>query len=245
MAGSPQHRQQSRPNFRARQLGTLLLLVALLAMAVFVGARALGHASPTSTTTTSTTTTLPPTTTTTVDPGGLPQTLALPPSSNASLEARLMPLWHAIQSDNLGLAQSVFFPESAYVSMKTGQIPNPQSDYALRLLAFLKLDLATYHQALGTAPMSVPLLEVLGQPSNSTLIQPNTCENNVAYWYQPRLRLVYRIGGEIHSFGIASVISWRGVWYVIHLGPNPRPYDVGTLDLPAVGTGAPGPPGGC
>jgi hypothetical protein len=49
----------------------------------------------------------------------------------------------------------------------------------------------------------------------------------------------------VRSFGVASLISWRGLWYVVHLGPNPRPSDVGTVDQPAIGPGSPGPGGGC
>ncbi len=247
MANQPQHRRRNEPNFRARQIGTLLLLLALVAMLIFVGTKMLGgHASTTTTVAPTTTTTVAPTTTTTTtDPGTQPQTAAAPPSSNAALQARLMPLWKAIQGDNVALAESVFFPESAYVIMKTGQIPYPQSDYQYRLIAFLKLDLATYHDALGSSPASVPLVETIGQPAYSTWILPNTCENNVGYWHLPGVRLVYRLNGQVRSFGVASLISWRGVWYVVHLGPNPCPVNVGTLDNPAVGPGTPGPPGGC
>jgi hypothetical protein len=247
VAHQPQHRKRTEPNFRARQIGTLLLLLALIAMLIFVGTKMFGgHASATTTSAPSTTTTVASTTTTTTtDPGTQPQTAAVPPSSNAALHARLMPLWQAIQSGNVTEAESVFFPESAYLSMKTGQIPYPQSDYEYRLVAFLKLDLATYHEALGSSPATVPLLETIGQPAYSTWILRNTCENNVGYWHLPGVRLVYRLNGQVRSFGIASLISWRGVWYVVHLGPNPRPVNIGTLDNPAVGPGTSGPPGGC
>ena len=41
------------------------------------------------------------------------------------------------------------------------------------------------------------------------------------------------------------MISWRGEWYVVHLGPNPRPTNTGTVDMPALGPGTPGSAGGC
>jgi hypothetical protein len=248
MPGSPQHRKPADSSTRARQVGILILLLALIAMAVFVGTKVLTHPGSTNTTTSIaplSTTTRVSTTTTTIDPATLPQTDAEPPSSNEALEVRLAPLWRAIQSGNLALAQSVFFPESAYLSMKKGRISDPTRDYSSRLFAFLKLDLATYHQALGATPRSAALIETLGQASYSTWIQPSACENNVGYWHLPGVRLVYRLGGQVRSFGVASLISWRGTWYVVHLGPNPRPYDVGTLDEPSRGPGIPGPPGGC
>lgn len=33
-----------------------------------------------------------------------------------------------------------------------------------------------------------------------------------------RTTKVYRTGAQVSSFGIASLISWRGTWYVMHLG---------------------------
>ena len=200
-------------------------------------------ASPTTTSTTvvPTTTALP----TTTDPGQLPQTAALPPWSSAALAARLAPLWQGIQADALGAARQVFFPRSAYLSMKAQTLADPSGDYANRLLAFYGLDLATYHAALGPNPAAVPLLGVGVGPGLVGWIPAGACENGVGYWHLPGVRLEYRLGGVLHSVGVASLISWRGQWYVVHLGPNPRPVDVGTLDAPALGPGSPGPAGGC
>jgi len=49
--------------------------------------------------------------------------------------------------------------------------------------------------------------------------------------------MVYRQDGQIRSLGIASMISWRGVWYVVHLGAILRSSDAGTVDEPASGAG--------
>jgi hypothetical protein len=48
---------------------------------------------------------------------------------------------------------------------------------------------------------------------------------------------VYREDGQVRSFGIASMISWRGVWYVVHLGAILRASDSGTVDDASVGAG--------
>lgn len=196
-----------------------------------------------STTTTTTTTTVA--VTTTIDAGLLPQTETEPPVSAASLRTTLQRLWDAIVTGSVPEALPVFFPETAYVKMKTGLLPSPSSDYADRLIAFYDLDLAAYHEALGPDPSSVQLLGVNGSLADAAWIEPGDCENIIGYWHLPGVRFVYRQGGALKSFAVASLISWRGVWYVVHLGPNPRPENVGTVDQPASGAGTPGPPGGC
>jgi hypothetical protein len=89
------------------------------------------------------------------------------------------------------------------------------------------------------------LLAVNASAADAEWIAPGSCENLIGYWHLPGVRFVYRAGGVVKSFAVASLISWRGVWYVVHLGPNPRPVNVGTVDQPAVGPGLPGPGGGC
>jgi hypothetical protein len=200
---------------------------------------------PTSSTTTSTTTTttIPPTTSTT-DPGLLPQTAAEPPV-DASLQTTLAPLWTAIVSDSVDPALAVFFPQTAYLQMKTGVLAYPASDYAGRLVAFYRLDIPAYHQALGPAASTAKLLMVSASAADAAYIPPGTCENRIGYWHLPGARFVYQVEGVEQSFAVASLISWRGQWYVVHLGPNPRSQDVGTVDQPAAGPGVVGPPGGC
>jgi len=153
-------------------------------------------------------------------------------------------LFSDLVTANAKVASTLFFPESAYVEMKTGQLPNPAADYTNRLLAFYSLDEAAYHRYL-TAGGQPRLLRVLSDPSQAQWIAPGVCENNVGYWHQPPIRLVYRQRGVVKSVAIDSLISWRGRFFVVHLGPNPRPVNVGTVDQPERGAGLPGPAGGC
>ena len=185
-----------------------------------------------------------PVTTTTIDPGQLPQT-ADEPSDGAPLQARMQVLWQAIVDGSPDEALPLFFPESAYVSMKTGLLPDPAGDYADRLLAFYRLDIAAYHQLLGAGAGQARLTGVGVAAGDAAWIPPGSCENAVGYWHMPRVRLVYTVGTAVASFAVDSLISWRGTWYVVHLGPNPRPADVGTVDEPTSGPGVPGPAGGC
>ena len=63
------------------------------------------------------------------------------------------------------------------------------------------------------------------------------CYNDIGYWEVPNARVVYRQGGRVRSFGIASMISWRGEWYVVHLGVVLRSGSEGVVDEAAAGPG--------
>ena len=196
------------------------------------------------------TTTVPPTTseppaTTTTDPGLLDQTTTEPPTDTPSLTGRLGPLWTAVQTGNLATGMTVFFPESAYLRMKTGVLPNPSGDYRSRLVALYNMDLGTYQAALGTPAASARLLTITADPTIAHWVPPGACANTIGYWHLPNVRIAYTSAGTESSFGVFSLISWRGTWYVVHLGPVPRTSGTGLLDLPSAGPGTPGPGGGC
>ncbi len=242
------HRRPGPEVFRRRQTVAALVAVTSVVLLGWAGSKVLGGSSSTATTTrpvatTSTSTTSAPTTTTT-DPGTLPQTDQEPAITGALLE-RLTPLWNAISSGDAAQGMADFFPRSAYVSMKTGRLPDPGADYEGRLVAFYNMDVPAYHAALGPDPSKAKLVAVNGNPAYAHWVPAGECENGVGYWHLPGVRMVYETPQGQQSFSVASLISWRGVWYVVHLGPNPRPSNVGTVDQPATGPGTPGPPGGC
>jgi hypothetical protein len=153
-------------------------------------------------------------------------------------------LFRAIQTDSLSAGERLFFPESAYVAMKTGRIPAPASDFQDRLIAFFELDLNAYHAYI-SAHGAATFVGINVNAADANLVGAGVCENSVEYWHVPNVRLVYRSHGTLRSVAVASLISWHGVWYVVHLGPNPRPRNVGTVDLPAIGRGLAGGPWGC
>jgi hypothetical protein len=196
---------------------------------------------------TSTSTTLaqppPSSTTTTVSPGELPQTSAFPSSTTAQFAGEMQALWRGIQTGSVETAMAAFFPLAAYLQVKA--IPDPAADYADRLVAHFRLDLEAAHQLLVSQGGPARLLRVVVPDNLATWIPPGGCYNRVGYWHVPGARLVYEQGGVVRSFGIASTISWRGVWYVVHLGAEARTVDEGIVDDPTIGPGVPGPPGGC
>ena len=89
------------------------------------------------------------------------------------------------------------------------------------------------------------LVRIVVPASYELWVPPGACYNSIGYWHAPGARVVYRESGRERSFGIASLISWRGVWYVVHLGAVSRTVVTGIVDEPAAGPGIPGPPGGC
>ena len=76
-------------------------------------------------------------------------------------------------------------------------------------------------------------------------VPPGSCDNTVGYYEVPNSRIVYEENGQTESFGIASMISWRGVWYVVHLGAVVRSSESGVVDDPEAGPGSPAYSGTC
>ncbi len=105
------------------------------------------------------------------------------------------------------------------------------------------VDVKAAHALLGRDARSARLLRVVVPPGAAWIV-PGACYNSIGYWHVGQSRVVYREHGQVRSFGIASLISWRGVWYVVHFGGVTRPV-VGMVDDPAAGPGVAGPSYGC
>lgn len=179
----------------------------------------------------------------TPDPGRLPQTTQLPSAATPTFKAEMSDLWRAIQLGTLGPALPAFFPEAAYVQVKA--IANAQSDYRYRLIADYALDIQAAHALLGSDPRAARLVRVIVPQSYAHWVDPNACYNRYGYYEVPNSRVVYRAAGQLRSFGIASMISWRGVWYVVHLGAVLRSSAAGVVDDPSSGTGVSAPSSTC
>lgn len=175
--------------------------------------------------------------------GALPQTDQLPAADTATFHREMVALWQGIVGDDPGRAAAAFFPEAAYLQVK--DIPDPAADYADRLVADFRLDVAAASAHLGPHRVADRLIGVTVPADEAAWIPPGYCANRIGYWHDPGARLVYSAGGHVRSIGIASLISWRGVWYVVHLGAVLRSSAVGIVDDPANGPGEPAPPGGC
>jgi hypothetical protein len=174
------------------------------------------------------------------DAGGLPQTNALPKASGTAFDNAVHDIWLAVTTGNPDYALPAFFPEDAYGQVKA--IADPDSDWRGRLWYDFTLDLAAVRKLIKPG---ATLTRVIVPAQYAQWIPVGACYNNVGYWHVPGSRVVYRQGGVTNSFGIASFISWRGDWYLIHFGAVVRNGAYGIVDDPETGPGTPGPPGNC
>jgi hypothetical protein len=175
------------------------------------------------------------------DPGKLPQTHQLPAAGTPGFRAEMAALWRGVTAGALRPALPAFFPESAYVQVK--QIADPRGDYVQRLLGGYRADLLAAHALLGHDPAR--LLDVRVPGPYAHWVDPGACYNRVGYYEVPNARVVYTQSGQTRSFGIASMISWRGVWYVVHLGAVVPAGAGGEVDDPSAGPGVSAPSSTC
>ena len=168
------------------------------------------------TTTEAPTTTIPPTTTTTVDPGTLPQTEDKPVASGAGFDARMQALAAAIVADDPTTGLTSFFPVSAYKQVKKNT--DPAGDWNNRLIAEFKNDVHDMHTRLGANAANAKFVSV-DVPNTATWVKPGEEYNLLPYWRVYNTNLKFDVNGTTKSIPVASMISWRGQWYVVHLGP--------------------------
>lgn len=176
-------------------------------------------------------------------PGSLPQTDRFPVSDSPAFRNEMRALWQGIRSDSLPAALPSFFPEAAYLQVK--KLPAPRTDYLNRLLVEFQLDVGAAHRLLGANASSAKLIQVSVPADQARWVSPGDCLNKIGYFQVSGSRLSYSVRGQVRSFVIASLISWRGVWYVVHLGAISRRSERGVVDDPTLGPGTFGPPEGC
>jgi len=169
--------------------------------------------------TTGPTTTSGGTTTTTAaasDPGALPQTDERPSASGPTFAAGVEGLWEAIRQDKPELAMPFFFPESAYLQVKA--ISDPAGDYQNRLIANYEQDIHTLHAQLGANAANAKYVGITVPDDQAVFVQPGEESNKGTYWRVYGTTMQYQVDGQSGSFPVTSLISWRGEWYVVHLG---------------------------
>lgn len=182
-------------------------------------------------------------TTSGADPGSLPQTDTFPNQINATFLANIEKLWIGIKTDHGQIAKSAFFPKAAYIRLK--MIADPASDYKTRLLDQFYLDISAAHRYLGNSLSKDQFLGIVVPSWNANWVTPGRCYSNTGYFHVPNSRLLYRRDGQVYSIGIASLISWRGQWYVVHMGAVNALPGTGIVNKPRAGIGSFGIKGGC
>jgi hypothetical protein len=128
-------------------------------------------------------------------------------------------LWRAVVDGNPAEATPFFFPLGAYVQVKG--ISDPVHDYQTRLIVNFDQDVLTLHASLGGsggASAGSATFAGVTVPNAAQWILPGVEYNKGSYWRVYGTRISYTIGGRTGSFQITSMISWRGEWYLVHLG---------------------------
>jgi hypothetical protein len=155
-----------------------------------------------------------------LDPGALPQTRALPSSADQQFQSRLHALWQGIVDDDPQEAHPFFFPKTAYVQLKA--LWNAAGDYDHRLLGYFDLDVHAAHRLLGAGAQRARLVGIDVPTGAAEWMTPGSEENKIPYYRLYGSRVRYTLDGASHSFGVFSLLSWRGQWYAVHFGPWPR-----------------------
>jgi hypothetical protein len=150
------------------------------------------------------------------DPGALPQTDAKPVASGTTFDAGAQGLWQAVVQDRPDLAMPFFFPKSAYLQVKA--LSDPATDYQQRLIANYQQDIHALHSQLGADAASARFVGIDVPDGQAVLVQPGEESNKLSYWRVYGTTLRYSVNGATNSFPVTSLISWRGEWYVVHLG---------------------------
>ena len=109
-----------------------------------------------------------------------------------------------------------FFPKTAYLQVKA--VANPALDYESRLIAHYADDIHALHAQLGSDAGGAQFdgFDVPG--ADAVWVQPGEESNKLSYWRVYGSTLRYTVNGATRTFPVMSLISWRGEWYVVHLG---------------------------
>jgi hypothetical protein len=161
------------------------------------------------------TTEAPTTTTSTVDPATLPQTDEKPVAGGEGFDRRARALWDAVVADDPSIAVPTFFPLAAYQQVKA--IKDPTSDWHNRLVTEFESDIHDLHRKLG-ADAAKASFTGLTVPDRAVWVTSGQEYNKLPYWRVYGSTLDYTVDGVARSLPVSSLISWRGQWYVVHLG---------------------------
>jgi hypothetical protein len=151
---------------------------------------------------------------TTAGPGALPQTMARPTTDDPLFQSHVQELWHAVVDGDPAEAMGFFFPLSAYVQVKA--ISDPVHDWQTRLVPDFDAEVMADHDALGPDPARAQFTSV-SVPSTAVWVAPGSEYNKGSYWRVYGSTVEYVARERAGSFVIASMISWRGEWYVVHM----------------------------
>ena len=153
--------------------------------------------------------------TTTINPATLPQTDEKPLADGEGFNIRMQALAAAIIADDSTKGLSAFFPVEAYKQVKKNT--DPAGDWKNRLIAEFGVDTRDAHKLLGAGAANATFLGA-DVPNAAVWVKPGEEYNLIGYWRVYGTKLRFDVGGAVKVVPVSSLISWRGEWYVVHLG---------------------------
>ena len=94
---------------------------------------------------------------------------------------------------------------------------DPASDWKNRLIANFKVDVADANKKLGANAKNAVFTGVT-VPNTAVWVKPGEEYNVGPYWRVFKTQMNFTVDGKNVQIPIESMISWRGQWYVVHLG---------------------------
>ena len=214
---APMHTPTRHPSDRTRNWMRASIIPAILLASITLASACSGGSSGSGAgaedTVEESTTTVAPTTT--IDPATLPQTEEKPTTTGAAFQDRMADLGTAIIADDSTLAIPSFFPVEAYKQVK--KLSDPASDWRNRLIAELKVDTHDAHTQLGAGAATATYLGV-DVPDAAVWVKPGEEYNLIGYWRVYGTKLRFDVNGTTNLIPVRSLNSWRGQWYLVHLG---------------------------
>jgi hypothetical protein len=159
------------------------------------------------------------------------------PVIDANFTSRLQGYWRHVLAGDAGNASDFFFPRAAYLQLKT--LTYAGSDFDGRLYHDYRNDVKADHALVTSGGSDAKVLGVDVPEASVRWVPPGVEANSIGYWQVSYARVRYSAGGQQRSYAISSMISWRGQWYVVHLGPNWRPGEGGWVCTPDPATTLP------
>ena len=175
-----------------------------------------GNAAVVTTTTAPSAATTTTTTTAASDPGALPQTDERPTAVGRHLHrGRRRPVGGDPSGQTRARA-AVLLPEERVPPGESDQ--RSGGDYQHRLIANYEDDIHTLHAQLGANAANAQYVGISVPDDQAVFVQPGEESNKGTYWRVYGSTMQYQVDGQTGSFPVTSMISWRGEWYVVHLG---------------------------
>ena len=117
-----------------------------------------------------------------------------------------------------GARPALLLPKGRDVQIKA--IADPAADWDNRLIAEFDHDVSLLHATLGADAARATFVDLAVPGDQAQWIVPGVEYNSGSYWRVYGSTLRYRLDdGSLHELPVTSLISWRGEWYVVHLGP--------------------------